>query len=457
MNYKSSRRDLLKNVMSFGGLLGLRSLAAGLPASILLTGIPSDAALAAAEALAPPQFLLMALNHTGDPISNNCPGTYDTGLPGIYNNPQASMAPQSLNLGAKTYQAAKPWRDLQNAQGYALDRTTFIHHTTRTNIHAQYAGVMKLMGSSRGANGETNSPEFVSSMLSAALAPIHGTIQKQPLYMGGPSVDYEGQALAQIRPDALKRLFPALTANDKAIRDLRDTDLKNLNNALKSGGSRKQKAWLDDHVRSQDELRKLNETLVQRFSSINGATAESAIDAALIAFKLKISPVATFYINFGSDNHTDPGLGGEAEGTVSGCATLEYMFKRLVAEGLQDQVTFASLGVFGRTLGKQDGNGRDHNLNHHVTVITGKHVRAGVIGGLQAVGNDFGAMPINSVSGAGSSGGDISLDQSLESVAKTLGAAVGLPESALQKRIKRTLNGTETNVGKIISAALKTV
>lgn len=454
MTFNSTRRALLKAASANGGYLALRSLVTGLPASVLLGGLPTDKAIA--QASARPQFLLMALNHTGHPINNNCPGVYDNPFDGVYHNKNASMKPQTVLIGGQSYTAAKPWRDLQNAVPWAMERMSFIHHTTRTNIHSQYAGVMKLMGSSRGPNGETNSPEFLPSMIASGLAPLHNAIQEAPLYLGGPNVDFSGQALGRISANSLQRLFPSLDSTEKVIRQLRDADLEKLNNALKNGASRKQKAWLDDHVRSLDELRQLDEKLISEFSKINNASEQSSIDAAIVAFKLNITSAATIHIDFGGDNHNDPSLSEEANKTVNGCKTLAYLFNRLKQEGLEDDVTFASFGVFGRTLTKKgNGDGRDHNLHHHVTLLAGKHVNPSVIGGIQPVANGFGAMPINARTGEGTAMGDIPLDESLESTAKTIAAATGLDLAVMRMRIRRSENGEEKQVGKIIGAAVK--
>ncbi|MEO1273518.1 MAG: DUF1501 domain-containing protein [Myxococcota bacterium] len=117
----------------------------------------------------------------------------------------------------------------------------------------------------------------------------------------------------------------------------------------------------------------------------------------------------------------------------------------LESAGLTDQVTVANLNVFGRTLSKKGTEGRDHNLNHHVMMISGAHVSPGVFGGLEPVGNDFGATPINSATGQGSDGGDIPREETLESAAKTLARTIGVPQSRIEERIQG---------GKIIQAAI---
>jgi hypothetical protein len=98
-------------------------------------------------------------------------------------------------------------------------------------------------------------------------------------------------------------------------------------------------------------------------------------------------------------------------------------------------VSFASLNVFGRTLKRNSAGGRNHNQNHHVMMMFGKNVRGGVIGGVQALADDFAATGIDSATGKSSASGDISPLSSLESAATTLGAVLALPDDRVAKRI----------------------
>jgi hypothetical protein len=56
--------------------------------------------------------------------------------------------------------------------------------------------------------------------------------------------------------------------------------------------------------------------------------------------------------------------------------------------------------VFGRTLKKNGVNGRDHWGSHHATVMMGKNIKAGVVGGLEPKNNDYYATTIDSKTGA---------------------------------------------------------
>ena len=131
--------------------------------------------------------------------------------------------------------------------------------------------------------------------------------------------------------------------------------------------------------------------------------------------------------------------------TVSGVASIGSLLAQLAAAGLADQVTFLSLNVFGRTLGPSNTDGRQHNQNHQVSIAIGKPFRAGVIGGVGPVDGDYGALAIDSATGAGGAGGDVAPLETLASFGKTALAAVGGDAAALGSKI---LNG------KVIAAAL---
>ena len=82
-------------------------------------------------------------------------------------------------------------------------------------------------------------------------------------------------------------------------------------------------------------------------------------------------------------------------------------------------------------------------------MVIGSTINSGVYGGIQlnSSSTDFQATTINSTTGAGGTDGDIAYVDTLASVAKTISAAVGVPEAVYDFQI--------TN-GKAIPAALKT-
>jgi len=116
---------------------------------------------------------------------------------------------------------------------------------------------------------------------------------------------------------------------------------------------------------------------------------------------------------------------------VSGVATIVSLMQQLQAAGLQDKVTFMSLNVFGRTIGPGNTDGRQHNLNHQVSITIGKPFKGGVIGGVAPVQGDYGALNVNPQTGAGSAGGSIKAVDTLAAFGMTMLASVGADPTAI--------------------------
>jgi len=152
---------------------------------------------------------------------------------------------------------------------------------------------------------------------------------------------------------------------------------------------------------------------------------------------MKVTPVISVHIPFGGDNHRDIALGDETSQTVSGVAAIAALMTQLKAVGLQDQVSLMSLNVFGRTLGPSYTDGRTHNPNHQVSFAIGKPFRGGVIGGVAPVGNDYGALAIDSKTGKWVPGGDTATTDTLPALKQTMLAAVGVDPAAIGTSIKR--------------------
>jgi hypothetical protein len=115
--------------------------------------------------------------------------------------------------------------------------------------------------------------------------------------------------------------------------------------------------------------------------------------------------------------------------------------------GVQDRVTFAMYNVFGRTLKKLMLRGRDHWASHHVTVMIGKQIKPGVVGGLEPKAGDYYATGIDSKSGGAvkGGGGDVPFAETLGAMGKTLGAVVGIPGAQMD---------TEISQGKVVTSAV---
>jgi hypothetical protein len=424
-----NRRNALLTTLFGAGMVGLRSLASGLPAALLMNPRKAlaDATAPTCDVPAKAQFIIFATSGQGDPINANAPGCYDD--PNITHPGDPSMAPLALTLGGKSYTAAAPWASLPQD---VLDRTAFFHLMTSTPVHPKEPDVLKLMGT-------TYQGEMLPSMLAKVLAPCLGTVQAEPICLGAttPSeaLSFGGTALPIIPALALQSTLTTPAGPLADLQSLRDQTLSELYELYKNDATPAQRAYVDSLVASQSQVRNLNQSLLDALSSITDNAAASQVLAAVTLIQMKVTPVISIHIPFGGDNHRDIGLANETAQTVEALAVIANLMQQLAAAGLSDQVTLASLNVFGRTLGPSNTDGRQHNENHQVSFAIGKPFRGGVVGGVAPVHADYGALPIDSKTGSASTGGDIVPGDTLASYGRTLLAAVGVSATQIQSQI----------------------
>ncbi len=434
-----TRRQALLSTLFGTGMIGLRALATGLPASLLLNPRRALADLPASGCPDPSkaQFIIFNTSGQGDPINANVPGTYDDSK--IVHSADPSMAPTQIQIAGQAYTAAAPWAQLPQD---VLDRTCFWHLMTDTPVHPKEPDVLKLMGA-------TAAGEMLPSLLAKQLAACLGTIQTQPLCLGATtpaeSLSFGGAALPIIPALALKSTLTSPAGPLTDLQPLRDDTLNQLYDLYKNGATPAQQAYIDSLVTSQRQVRNLDQTLLDSLSSIDDNSAASQVLAAVTLIQMKVTPVISIHIPFGGDNHRDVGLADESAQTVAGVQSIASLMQLLNSAGLSDRVLFASLNVFGRTLGPGNDDGRQHNQNHQVSLTIGKSIRGGVVGGLAPVGQDYGATAIDSKSGTSATDGDILAGDTLASYGKTLLAAVGVDPATISSQV---------NAGKVISGAL---
>jgi hypothetical protein len=424
-----TRRACLKQSLFGTGLLGLRALATGLP--IWLIAEPRRALaqreLPACANADKAQFVIFATSSAGDPINASAPGTYEDSK--IVHSPDPRLAPAALSLGGQTHQAALPWTTLPQA---VLDRTSFWHISTGTPIHPKEPDVLKLMGA-------TYASEMLPSLIARQLAACLGTVQPQPIAIGATSpsegLSYQGAALPIVPAQALKATLTSAPGPLANLRALRDQTMAELYDIYKSDATTAQRAYIDSLVKSQAEVRNINQDLLNALSSISDNGIDSQILAAVTLIQMNVAPVLSINIPFGGDNHRDPNLAKESDQTVSGVAAIGSLMQQLSAAGLSDRVSLVSLNVFGRTLGPGNENGRQHNPNHQVSFAIGKPFKSGVVGGVQPVGKDYGAMSIASQTGQAAADGDVLPADSLASFGKTVLAGLGVEAGAIEANI----------------------
>jgi hypothetical protein len=438
-----NRRKILLSGLMGAGWLGLRALATGIPMGVLASlekpakaDTPNGTACTAVK----PNYIFLCTSGGGDPLNANVPGTYDD--PGIYHSSQASMAKTAMTIGSTATSAAAAWAGMSPA---ILSRTCFFHHGTYTNSHGDAAKVNRLMGA-------VMRQEMLVSMLGKSLAPCLNTVQTQPLVLNNQLITFNGGVMPVLGPQDLQAVLASPTGTLANLQKIRDTHLDQLNALMKTSGTTAQKAMIDTYALSQTEARSLSLQLLTDLNSINGQNPRTDQNiAAAVLFKMNVSPIAVGSYSWGGDNHTDNGLQGEASNHVASIAGITDFMARLATYGLSDQVTMVFQNVFGRTLSMNahsgNGDGRNHNANHHCTVMIGAGFKGSLIGGveLQQNGNDYQATGINSTTGAGTDSGDIAYTDTLGSMGMTLGKACGVSDTDLTTQITQ---------GKVVTAAL---
>ncbi len=434
---KIDRRQLLRS--AFGGL-ALRSVASGLPASLLLAPRPGRAQ-ADPRAAGPGRMLMLFTSSAGDPVNANVPGCYGPGVEEIAHPEDPRMAPTELRLSGRTYVAARPWAELPQS---LLDRTVFFHHATYTPVHQDQSKVMRLMGA-------TENDQMVVSVFARHLAERQGSVQSVPLSLGARSgselLTAQGRLLANVGPRSIRRALGGPQGPLAGLQPLRDREIDRIYNLYREHGNRHDIGLLDAWARSRDEVRGVSEALLGRLDGIAGDGLDDQVAAASVLAAMNITPVITLKGAFGGDNHNDLGLVRETAQTLTGVARMGRLVAELDAmrsQGvLRHEVIVGSLNVFGRTLRTRGTDGRDHQRGHHVAVLMGPGLRGSVIGGLERSGNDYRCTSINAETGA--SGGDIRFEATLGAMAKTVGAALGIPNEVLDGAVR---------LGRPVSAAL---
>ncbi|MGB5696904.1 MAG: hypothetical protein WBM46_14690 [Polyangiales bacterium] len=423
---KLNRRKMLYTALFGAGGLGLKSLATGIPMSVLARPL-----VARAQDAATTRILILSSSSAGDPINANVPGTYEDTAVQHSNDPL--MAPTAMTIGGRQLTAAKPWAELPAS---ILDKTVFFHHGTYTNAHPNHPKVMRLMGA-------TERNEMVVSVYSDALSGALGTVQREPISVGARGgneiLTFQGRSLANVSPVALKA---ALTQEDNALGDLRplrDQAVDELYALYQEHGTENQRRMLDRFVITRDEARSLSLDLVGRLSTIGGNGEADQVLAASVLAAMNVSPVITLRIDFGGDNHTDQDFVKETEESVTGVGHLRTLVETvdgMRSEGvLHHDVIVGTLNVFGRDLARKGREGRDHNGRHHCAVLIGEGLRGGVVGGIEPTGNDYQAQAIDSATGRASASGNIPHEETFQSMAKTLGVALGVPRARLEEAI----------------------
>lgn len=435
-----ARRKVILSSLFGAGWVGLRALATGLPITMFTGEGVARAADPPPTCATKQQYLLLLTSAGGDPLNANVPGCYID--PGIYHPTDPAMAATSMTVGGRSVTAAQPWAKLP---ANILSRTCFFHHSTYTNNHGDAPKANRLMGA-------VNRQEMLVSLIAKNTGPCLKTVQAQPVVLNNNLITYNGAVQPILSPPNLQAALSSPTGPLAKLQQIRDSHLDKMNAILKSTGNTAQRNILDQYASSQQQARSLSQQLLADLATVKGTSRSDTNIATAVLFKMNVSPVAVATYGFGGDNHGDVGLAAETSETIASLAALPDLFARLTSYGLQDSVTIAFQNVFGRTLSTKsrpnnNADGRDHNANHHCSVLIGSAFKSSLVGGVTPTidGKGFQALPIDSTTGAGSASGDVTYEETLGAVGKTLCAAVGMDPSIIDAQI---------TLGKVIRPAL---
>jgi hypothetical protein len=330
--------------------------------------------------------------------------------------------------------------------------------------------------------GATTGGEMLVSAYAKHLSGCLGTVQPEPVSLaaGGNAselVSYQGRSMPPVSPTQLRQLLTGSSGSGfgsgrpggmggtnvlVSLRSIRDTYLDKLNELAKSDATGVQKKFLDALSQSQQQVRSLSDSLGTLLGNINADDVQGQALAAAALIQANVTPVVTVKVDFGGDNHSDANLANEVAAhtdTKRGVAGINMILQALIDNGLQDKVTFSTLNVFGRNLNgiakTESRSGRDHYGNHSVAVMIGKNVAAGVTGGVTNVtggfgssGTALGAGDIDSASGTLTAGGDVPRAETHVAMARTLGAALGIPQAVMDTSL------VQGSGGKVIAGSL---
>ena len=463
-----NRRNFLGGSLAGAASLSLRSLATGLPASFLLTGQMPAYAQSTSQ-----KTLILAMSDDGESVNSYAPGTYSTDsndprfaieratetelgtdVKGSINGNNVQVGDftnsATFDLGDTTVQGAKYFSYLPQS---LRERMAFFHIRTAANGHPEGGRVHGVNGALVGGDGR--GVEEIQSAIMQEMAVSDSVLTKPMVLNGGGGrlavLSYGGAALTRYTPIDVKNLF--LSSNSVEIENMNkvyENAIDSIYKTVKSTGTSAQREYLDAHAASRGQAVILGDQLGDLLSSVTGSSRGDQIKAAVGMAKAKLSPVIVVRYAYCGDNHGDANLATEVSQSIEQMNNLESLWSLIQAEGMEDQINYATYDIFGRTLGRNNSGGRDHHNSSCVNMMIGSNIKAGVIGGLEDWSNGghrlMRAMNIDSATGAASSNGDISADETLSSYARTLMASMGISEERIDFRIKsgKTITGALT-------------
>lgn len=231
--------------------------------------------------------------------------------PKIVHPTDGRLTPAQLMLGGVSYKAAAPWMKLPSE---LLDRTTFWHIATGTPIHPREPDGLRLMGATYASDAPFADRAAGRAVPRNRAAAADRDRRKVPVggaYVRGRPTSDHARASAQSDPGdaAGQARGSARPANDT---------LDKLYDLYRKEATPAEQVYIDGLVRSEREVRGIEQDLLAELESITDNSIDSQITAAVSLIRMNIAPVLSINIPFGGDNHHDENLANETEQTLVG-------------------------------------------------------------------------------------------------------------------------------------------
>ena len=196
-------------------------------------------------------------------------------------------------------------------------------------------------------------------------------------------------------------------------------------------GTAQQRRFFDQHALSRLLRLRIWKSLGQLLEDIEDDTIHSQLQCAAFVAKLKLAPVILTNIEFGGDNHQDSGLLNETNQTLAMLKALDEYWRVIHELGIEDEVFFANLDVFGRNP-SSDGNGRSHHGDFVSGLMVGTHLNGGVVGGWTA---NSSVQATDQFTNGTSADADIDAEETLAAYYRTIMDAAGVPSDRQELRL----------------------
>lgn len=454
------RRQFLSGSMASAATLSLRSLATGLPAGFLLAGhMPAYGADTGVKKL------ILGMSDDGESFNSYAPGTYSnnandprslverataselgTDSRGTINGNSVTVNDFAnsaiFQMGDAEVEGARYLSYLPQA---LLDRMSIFHLRTSANGHPEGDRVHAMNGALVSPTGR-GSEEIQSAIMQEVLQQdVSATsVLSTPMVLNGgggrlATLNYDGVAITRYSPLDVKNLF--LTSSNATIDNMNkvyESTIDAIYKSIKVSGTPAQQRYLDAHAASRAQASALGDQLGDLLTDVTGSTRGDQLKAAVAMAKANLAPVIVIRYAYSRDNHGDEDLADEVTTSIEQMNNLESFWSLVQAEGLEDQVNYATYDIFGRTMGRNSRGGRDHHNSSCVNMMIGSNIKAGVIGGVEEWPKSghrlLRATGINSATGLSDSP-DVSGPDTLTAYGRTLMASVGISEERINARI----------------------